>query len=164
MTAINPLGLSTNHRESIRACALRSATVGLKNALAVHYTEGPARWSGISEQKRSWYGQFPPYCDCSAYFTWCHWDASKFLKLPDYVNGDYWEGGYTGTMVQHGVEIEASQLITGDAVFYGASAAVPSHVAFYAYNGKVISQGSEIGPLLLPYNYRSDIVGYRRFI
>lgn len=158
------LGINANQRTELRRVVLRSARVHLLHAAAAHYTEGSLRWWGITHQDRSIKGQFPLYSDCSSAFTFWHWDASRWLKLGDYLNGAGWTAGYTGTLAARGVRIDEDQLMAGDAVFYGGSLSVPAHVAVALGDGRVISNGSEVGPLLLPTHYRPDVIQFRAFI
>jgi cell wall-associated NlpC family hydrolase len=75
------------------------------------------------------------------------------LKDPNGLNYNGW--GFTGTQIQHGKRISVVQLKPGDLVFYGRHGI--SHVAIYVGNGRVVSHGSESGPLLLSTYYRSDL-------
>lgn len=82
------------------------------------------------------------------------------LKDP---NGLGYNGfGYTGTLIQNGKRVSASNLKPGDLVFYGRHGI--SHVAIYVGSGRVVSHGSESGPLLLSTYYRNDLqygISYR---
>jgi cell wall-associated NlpC family hydrolase len=158
------LGLNALQRYHTRQRALRSAYVAWQHREGVHYTRGGRRWDGINTLRHAQYGHYPDYVDCSAFLSWCYWDATRIYKMGDFVNGYAWRSGYTGTMTQHGIRVErAKDLLTGDAIFYGGSFSIPSHVAMYVGNGRVISHGSEGGPYLLPYTYRS-ITQMRRYI
>lgn len=159
------LGISAADRTELRRVVLRAARVCLVHAVSSHYTEGAQRWSGITLRERSVDNHYPPYADCSSFFTWCHWDGSRWLKLGDYVNGADWLAGYTGTMIQHGRSVSSvSEMFAGDAVMYGTPGEVPFHTALYVGGGRVISDGSEAGPLLLPVDYRADVMSLRTFI
>lgn len=171
MTYVSPLGLDAAAREGSRLAALRSANVALRHGRAMQYTEGQLRWSGIDQRKRSWNGDSPSYADCSSFYTWCIWDATRWIHhkrgLEDTVNGLNWTAGYTGTMVQHGEVVSGSELLVADAVLYGwdESIGAPMHVAFYVGGGRVISHGNSEGPLLLPYNGVGLAINqFRRYI
>ena len=163
------LGLHAIQRARVRRRIKASAYLALRNAPVVHYTQGPARWQGIASHLRAYKGQFPHYADCSAFATWCHWDASLRYKPRDYVNGEGWTGGYTGTMADHGVRVQDyTHLKVGDLVLYGP-APTYEHVAVVVKGGpigsaQVISHGSEAGPFLLPVRYRSDVGQIRRYL
>ncbi len=94
--------------------------------------------------------------DCSTFGTVCY----KVAKLPDPNYGvnssrqyDGW--GYTGTLIQHGQSINSLAMKVGDLVFYGWDYyRNPTHVAVYIGDGRVVSHGSEPGPMVLPWNYR----------
>lgn len=95
---------------------------------------------------------YPHWEDCSSYATWCYWVA----KLRD-PNGMNYNGfGYTGTQINNGRRLYTmAQVRDGDLIFYGRNGI--SHVAIYVGNGRVVSHGSESGPLLLSMYYRSDL-------
>lgn len=152
-------------RRRARRLAVKAAYVLLNNARAVHYTQGPSRWSGIDGRKRSYRGEFPAYADCSSSTTWMLWDATRRYKLPDFVNGQGWKAGYTGTQQDHGRRVGTNEKkLPGDLVFYGdQGGGVAQHVAIYVGDGKVISHGSEPGPFLLPWNYRK-VSEVRRYL
>jgi hypothetical protein len=132
----------------IRRCIMRAANLGVKKRRQMTYTEGELRWSGIDDECRSIKGQVPPDSDCSAFATWCYWDATRWLRLPDFVNGEAWAAGYTGTMIEHGRLIPFADAQLGDLCFYGALDA-PYHVALWAGDGKVISMGRPGAPELV---------------
>ena len=99
----------------------------------------------------------PNYTDCSGFATWTY----KCGGAPD-PNGFGYNGyGFTGTMLVHGKQVSLSgPLNKGDLIFYGHPV---SHVAVYIGSGRVVSFGSEVGPLLLEMRYRSDINCARRY-
>jgi cell wall-associated NlpC family hydrolase len=152
------LGLSARDQKELRRVVLRTAYVGVKLEPIVHYTEGPLRWSGISMQRRSWENEAPPYADCASFVTWVYWDASRWLRLGDFLNGAGWAAGYTGTLTQHGVQVDT--LAPGDLVFYG-DLSIPYHVALYVGNGRVISHGGEQGPEVVAVGPATQ---YRRYV
>ena len=155
-------GLSPKHVKAAVNGTLQAAVVGLHHAPALHYTEGPGRWSGIDRRRVASKGEWPAFADCSAFLAWCYWNG-LYLRggHSDIVNGCRWEAGYTGTMLEHGRAV--SEPIPGDAIIYGSSWP-GEHTALYTGGGLVISNGSEIGPLLLPWRYRSDVLSIRRYI
>ena len=157
------LGLGATKRYNARQRAVRSAITGYRHRGVIHYTQGFRRWDGIKTRDHAIEGDYPNWADCSAYVTWCYWDATRLYKLGDFVNGVGWSGGFTGTMTRHGVQISYNKLITGDAIFYGGTHTRPHHVAIYIGKGLVISHGSESGPLLLRWNYR-PVNHCRRYI
>jgi peptidoglycan hydrolase-like protein with peptidoglycan-binding domain len=132
-----------------------TAFVGYKNRAALHYTQDGRRMEGVRQGIRP--PKHPSWEDCSSFATWCYWAAGA----PD-PNGLRFNGfGYTGTQVQHGKTTNNPR--PGDLVFYGGGS-VPSHVAVYVGNGKVVSHGSEPGPYLLPIDYRSDRSQVRSYL
>lgn len=160
----SPLGLDVEQRFAARQKALYSARTALAHAGIMRYSEGAERWSGIDEHRRAYRGEYPPVADCSAFVTWCLWDGTLLEKLSDFVNGERWRAGYTGTMTQHGVSVMGRRLLVGDAIFYGGTRDVPQHVTIYVGSGRVISHGSPGGPRLLPIRYWDEIVDMRRYI
>jgi CHAP domain len=151
--------------KKLRARIVRAAMLGHKHAPLVHYTLGPRRWDGISNRCRAHLGRFPRWADCSSYATWCFWDALGGPNAgPDVVNGESWKGGFTGTMKQHGRRVPGglANALPGDLVLYGGGKG--KHVTIVVAKNKVISHGSERGPVLVRPDYRSDIAEVRRYI
>ena len=167
---VGPSGLRHDKKTLARDRAVQAAMLGFRNRGAIHYTQGGARWQGIADTRYSRQGQFPNQADCSAYVTWCLWNALWVpFKVKDVVNGADWRAGYTGTMLNHGKLVEhLSNTLIGDCVIYGGGTG--SHVAIIVKGGNVtdrpmvMSHGSEAGPFYVPYNYRSDINCIRRYI
>ena len=160
--------LTERQRRRARERAASAALLGYRNRGRVHYTQGSARWSGIKGKRNSRQGEYPFQADCSAYVTWCLWNALYLPHhKPDVVNGAAWRAGFTGTQVSHGRGIKATQMLAGDLVFYASSGRTPTHVAICVgeRGGRkmVVSHGSESGPLYVPWNYRR-VVQCRRYI
>lgn len=138
-----------------RQWIVAAADLGYRNREAIHYTQSPQRMQGVREQRRP--PVFPEYEDCSSFATWCYWAAGA----PD-PNGLGYNGfGYTGTQVGQGRVTRDPR--PGDLVFYGHGS-IPSHVAIYVGNGRVVSHGSEPGPYLLAIDYRSDRSQIRSYL
>jgi hypothetical protein len=129
-----------------RAAIVSTAMHGYNMRYNIHYTQSGLRMSGVRGRLRPpAYGR---YEDCSSFATWCYWVSGT----PD-PNGLGYSGyGYTGTLAQHGKRISTTMMKPGDLIFYGSYP--HNHVTIYVGNGRCVSHGSEIGPLLLPYNYR----------
>jgi hypothetical protein len=109
-----------------------------------HYSQDMVkRWVGISGGVCA--PAAPVYSDCSSSSTWVYW--SVFGRETDFLNGQSWSAGYTGTLSQHGRLIDLSAAKPGDLVFYGKAVGSISHVSIYA--GKkdgvdmTISHGSD---------------------
>lgn len=122
-----------------------------------HYTEGNQRWSGISGHVCP--PSAPEYSDCSSTVTWIYW--TLFGGGADFMNGESWSAGYTGTLDQHGtnVAISTADLAIGDLCFYYTPM---HHVAIYVGGGKVVSHGMDpVG--YYPYNY-APVDFCRRYI
>lgn len=160
-----PSGLSEAQRATARRIAVDAALLGHRRALAIHYTMGSMRWEGIERGDLALANEFPNYADCSAFVTWCLWNALHVrFELPDIVNGSNWSAGYTGTLLAHGVPVPLARLQPADLILYGVPGTTGKHVAIYIGDGECVSHGSEGGPYKLDYRYRSDIMGARRFI
>jgi hypothetical protein len=143
--------------EQKRSVIVATAMLGYRQRSLIHYTQGPARMQGVRDKIRP--PAVPHYEDCSSFATWLYWVAGA----PD-PNGRGFDGyGFTGTMIQNGHLVGLAQLEPGDLVFYGTRA-VPSHVATYVGGGKVVSHGSEAGPLLVDRRYRSDVHSMRSYL
>lgn len=147
-------GLSERHRREAVNGALQAAILGLRHAPSIHYTQEGMRWQGIQRHRDASRGQFPNWADCSAFVTWCLWNG-LYLRghHSDIVNGLHWQAGYTGTLLTHGAHV--SSPIPGDVIIYGPGTG--EHTTLYTGGGLCISHGSEAGPLLLPWRYRSDV-------
>jgi hypothetical protein len=141
--------------------ATRAALLSLHHAPEIHYSQGATRFDGIKNHLIAAKGQYPTELDCSASYTW--WVAQGLLfrfGLPDVVNGEHWEAGWTGTIAAHGREVkQLKYVLRGDAVLYG-SAPDYEHVAMVVgrdpatHRPLVVSHGSEAAPFLLPFDYR----------
>lgn len=149
--------LNRKQRISARENILEGARLMLNHRSSVHYTQGSFRWEGLNKRLRVVKGQYPHYSDCSSSSTWLLWNALthalKDLSIPDVVNGQHWNAGYTGTMVVHGQGLSRPTQ-PGDCVFYGSGFPY-GHVAVYVGGGYVFSHGGEAGPYKLPWNYRT---------
>jgi hypothetical protein len=131
------------------------------------YTQGHERWDGIVNKRKP--PDFPRYADCSSGSTWALWLA--WLVYPDVVSDpseNGWSSGWTGSMIKTGQVRTASNALPGDCVFYGGGYNATTHVAVMVarIGGKpwVIGMGSPGGPSYVPYDYRSDVVGWRSYI
>lgn len=162
-------GLDAEQRAAARRAAVKAALSGLDNISQVHYTQDSSRWDGISNNRVAAKGKVPHHSDCSSYATWCLWNGLKLgFDLDDGVNGLDWSAGYTGTMLQNGKQVRrAEKLRQGDCVIYG-SAWPGTHVAIVVGRQDgvpmVVSHGSEAGPFYVRYDYRSDVLEFRRYI
>lgn len=136
---------------------IQAAELALAHAPSVHYTQGFMRWQGIRDTDYASQGEYPNWADCSAFYSWCLWQLLG--KGEDVVNGADWTGGYTGTLLAHGKRV--ARPIKGAAVLYGSPGSTGKHVAISKGDGNVISHGSEGGPYLLPWNYRTDVMEFR---
>lgn len=133
-----------------------SAMLGYRYRFNIHYTQSSYRMQGV--RHRIMPPNYPVWEDCSSFATWCYWTA----KAPD-PNGLGYNGqGYTGTQINHGRSVRLDDALKGDLVFYGWRSGIPTHVAIYVGSGRVVSHGSEVGPLLLMATYRS-ITAIRRY-
>ncbi|KAI8807230.1 hypothetical protein BJ742DRAFT_813859 [Cladochytrium replicatum] len=135
--------------------ALADAAIWTHNSgIAVDYSQGNQRWSGITG-RRCPYVTNPPVADCSSFTTWLYWSA--FGDGADSLNGQSWSAGYTGTMKDHGKAVSFDTAQIGDLVFYED----PAHVVILVKKGstqsasKVVSMGSDGVPKYLSMNYRS---------
>jgi hypothetical protein len=161
-----PDGVLTDaERSTARGVAVAAMRLAYNNRGAVHYTQGASRWSGIRERRRFADGRYPFYADCSSIVSWAWWNALTHvdgLGTLDRLNGCAWTAGFTGTLLAHGWRVTDRR--PGDLVLYGRG--YPgSHVAMIAANTNMVySHGSEAGPLYIPWNYRGDIMGVRRYV
>jgi cell wall-associated NlpC family hydrolase len=105
---------------------------------STYYTQGGRRWDGINRNIR--YPNVPAYSDCSSFVTWCYWLV--YGKGPDFLNGQHWQAGFTGTLTSHGRRVSLSEMKPADLVFYSGHSGI-NHVAMYVGNGRVISHGHD---------------------
>lgn len=155
--AANGLHLSAQELKHVVRMGVRACRLAVSRAEYMRYTQLGERWSAFDEHVRSYRGEVPHKTDCSGFATWVHWDATLSLHPGDYVNGERWLSGHTGTLVQHGEKVSLDRLRPLDLVFYGDEGWRPGHVAVYVGNGQVASFGSDPGPFLLPVRYRRDV-------
>lgn len=141
---------SDNREEEIRNKIVAYVLWGYNNRGRVHYAEyRPMDYLNALRH-------LPIWDDCSEFAT----KAYKYASAPD-PNGRNFNGlGYTGDELRHGRKVTIAQARPGDLVHYGPN----KHVAVYIGHNKVISHGSEGGPYLLPYNYRSDFAEIRSYL
>jgi hypothetical protein len=166
---MSSLGLSLDERKHARQLAVNAAKLLFHHAPAVHYTMAAApRWEGMTQKKLAWKGEFPTHADCSSAVTWFMWQVGHHFGLPDFANSENWNGGFTGTLAQHGKRVTDGKYLLGDVALYGPG---PNHThtaLIVSVNGngepKVISHGSEGGPFLLDLHYRNDLAQVRRLI
>lgn len=165
-------GLSLAHRIRARDRSVGAAVLAWHHAPQIHYTQGVQRWDGIHLHKNARIGQYPNFADCSAFVTWCLWNGLDLSGLVshDIVNGTNWAGGFTGTLLKHGKEVHhLASVQRADYIIYG-NGGTGEHTAICVghrasdHKPMVVSHGSERGPLYLPYDYRSDIMCWRRAI
>jgi hypothetical protein len=166
-------GLGAIDRATARRLLLKGVGVLMDNPPAVHYTQNMVdRWEGINDEIIPWTssGRLNGRCirhgDCSSTVTWLLWLALKHhFHMADHVNGQNWKAGYTGTLYDHGKHVVfAKNMKVGDLIIYGSSPSRTEHVTMSIGGSRVFSHGSEAGPFILPYNYRGDILGIRRYI
>lgn len=144
------------------------ANLGVAHKANWHYTQTPRRWQGISDKVLS--PHTPNYSDCSSGITWLFWDARVHIRGAagaDIVNGLRWKAGNTDSMIRNGTRHVhgVDYWIPGrTCIFYGGprDGSDPEHVSLFmgfvhGYGpNQCWSMGSESGPKILPWNYRSD--------
>lgn len=140
-----------------RDAIVNTALFEYHNRWAVHYTQGPWRMYGV---RHHWFPpKVTPYEDCSSLATLVYAVGTGWKLDP---NGLGFNGlGFTGTLASHGWRVQKAK--PGSLCFWGPRPTF-SHVAIAISATHVISHGSEIGPLLLPINYRGQPVEIRDYI
>jgi len=168
VTSISPVNLSPSEQRQYRVvCA---ALYCYYNADRLFYTN--VRGQALKDQ---W--QPPPYVphalDCSAFVTYCYRvagaeDPNGHGYDPNSIStAELWSNG----QLLGGSNTSANGLIPGDLCFYaygslgqGMHGGMSEHVAVYISQGKVVSMGSDEGPLVLDYNVSSKpLFGVRRY-
>jgi hypothetical protein len=163
-------GLTATHRIQARDRIVAAAMLALRNRDKINYTQGAARWEGINKKLNARLGQYPRNADCSAFATWCIWNGLMLgFGVRDTVNGADWKAGYTGTMMSHGKKVaHEANVQRGDCAIYGHGAP-GEHTAIVVGRRAdgtimVVSHGSQAGPFYLPAHYRSDLMGFWRYV
>jgi hypothetical protein len=163
-------GLDREQRRKARKRAVRAALLGLDNTSRIHYTQDATpRWEGIRNRLDAGHGKFPAHSDCSSFATWCLWNGLQLeFGVDDVVNGFDWTAGYTGTMLKNGRRVRHLENVKpGDCVLYGTEWP-GKHVAIVVGRKDgvpmAVSHGSEEGPFLVRYDYRPDVLQFRRYI
>jgi len=154
------------HAKIARRRILTAAELMLAHAASIHYSMGADRWEGISKKLVATHGQYPKHADCSSTLSWMYWQALyNTFGVRDIVNGEHWQGGFTGSMARHGEHIipRVGHLRVGDALLYGRGPDY-EHTAIYIGGGMCFSHGSEPGPFKLEIGYRTDLAVARRYI
>ena len=151
-------GVKDASPDTIRRRIAKAAHTGYVNRDEVHYTQvAGARMEGITDQRRP--PDFPRSADCSSFAIWCYWAAGA----PD-PNGTDYHGGWSGSLLQKGKEVEIDEAEMGDIAFYGPSHSDIGHVTVYVGNGKCVSHGQESGPLFLDLDYDRGSSGGLQFV
>jgi hypothetical protein len=139
--------------DTIRKRIAKAAHVGYVNREQIHYTqEAGTRWDGITNHRRL--PDFPRSADCSSFAIWCYWAAGASDP-----NGTLYRGGWSGSLMQRGEEVEVADARVGDIAFYGRSRSDIGHVTVYVGNGRCVSHGQESGPMLYPLDYDRGSAG-----
>jgi hypothetical protein len=165
-------GLGARDRAMARHLTLKGVAVLMDHPAKLHYSQDMAlRWEGINRRIIPWTatgklnGHYPKHGDCSSTVTYLLWLAlAHHFHLGDIVNGQGWQAGFTGTLLDHGKEVSPHRGLPGDLLIYGRPGTTGEHVAMKIGDNRVFSHGSEAGPFILPYDYRTDIMCARRYI
>lgn len=168
----SPSGLNAGEQQLARRLVLKAIAVLMDHPEQLHYSQDMRlRWEGITDGIVPWdargrlNGHYIHHGDCSSTVTWLLWLAlHHHFHLADHVNGENWKAGFTGTLLHHGQQVSVTHGRPGDLVLYGQPGTDGEHVAMKIGHNRVFSHGSEAGPFILPYNYRPDIIGARRYI
>lgn len=156
-------GLNAAQRIAARRRIKKAAYLWLDHAPEIHYSQDAVlRWEGITKHLRSYRGEYARHADCSSFATYVHWDGTLRWKPKDYVNGQSWKAGYTGTQEDCGRRVTGRTMV-GDLVQYGGHVAVVVRGARTLHDTLVISHGSEAGPFLLRADYR-PVAQVRRYL
>jgi hypothetical protein len=139
---------------TLRQGIVANAIFGYNHRGSIHYTQSSMRMYGVKHHVHP--PGIPYYEDCSSFATWCYYAAGA----PDPNHLGYSGFGFTGTLGSHGTRTLSPR--PGDLCFYGFFPY--HHVTIYIGGGRVISHGSEIGPLLTTMRYRSDYHETRSYL
>lgn len=134
----------SSQEEQARAAQVAYALWAYNNRVQLGYSE----YRPMTDMAQDLLELLPNEFDCSTLAA----KDFKYARLPD-PNGEtppYNGAGNTTSLRAHGRPISLAAAKPGDLVHYND----PAHVAIYVGNGRVISHGSQIGPLLLMAAYR----------
>lgn len=137
---------------SVEARTVATALLCVRHRAQIHYTQGSLRMIGVT--RKMYPPNYPRWMDCSSGYTW--W---KFAGgAPDPNRLGYNGLGYTGTQANHGVIFPWNKAPITAAAFYGRGRKI-GHIAMVVVKGsKVVSHGSESGPVLTSIVYRPVII------
>lgn len=138
---------------SVVARTVASALLSVRHRALIHYTQGGLRMIGVT--RRIMPPDFPHWMDCSSGYTWWKYAGGA----PDPNRLGYNGQGYTGTQSVWGIVYAWVRAPLTAAVFYSNSRGVIAHIAMVVVMGsKVVSMGSENGPVLTTIAYRHPTV------
>lgn len=141
----------------VQAAGIAACNLVIDNRGVIHYTQGPLRMSGVRGHLMP--PRFGHWEDCSSERTWVAWVQDQVARLfggryPDPNGRDYDGEGFTGTLVTTGSIVPAaSGPIAFTSVFFGPPPSF-THVAVKRAMDRLMSMGSEAGPLDEPLFYR----------
>jgi len=137
---------------SVISRTVATALLCVRHRAVIHYTQGSLRMIGVT--RKLYPPRFPNYMDCSSGYTW--W---KFAGgAPDPNRLGYNGQGYTGTQANWGTIYAWNKAPLTAAAFYGSRGRI-GHIAMVVVKGsKVVSHGSESGPVLTSITYRTPII------
>lgn len=121
-----------------------------------HYTQGPARMWIVRHRIHTaaqLLAHVDIYEDCSSTVTGLYYIA----ELPDPNDLGYNGQGFTGTLAAHGVHINTAGAPIGAYHLYGPGYPYKHTTLRVTIAGRVLSMGTEAGPLLLDAHYRGDL-------
>jgi Putative peptidoglycan binding domain len=153
------LSAALNKPARVRDMIESAAIFGYNNRNLIHYTQSSFRCYGVRNKILP--PRIPFYEDCSSYGKWTYYVAMRTVDAgladPDGLNWAPY--GFTGTLSRHGKKISKAQAALG---FYGSG--TYSHVVIsVGLRTRCVSHGSEGGPYLTDYNYRSDFSHWRGY-
>jgi peptidoglycan hydrolase-like protein with peptidoglycan-binding domain len=140
-----------------RQAEIAAAAINAYNRRAVwHYTQGPARMWIVRHHIRTVQALAAAaaiYEDCSSTVTGVYYLA----ELEDPNNLGYNGQGFTGTLAAHGILIPSAGAPIGAYHLYGHGYPWKHTTLRVTTAGRVLSMGTEAGPLLLDAHYRTDL-------
>jgi hypothetical protein len=105
--------------------------------------------------------------DCSTLATKGYAFAhERYPQVPDPCGFGFNGSGNTSSMMNHGTRISIGEVQPGDLCLYNdhVTTFVTRGVLPNGAPGRVVSNGSEVGPLLLNWNYRPDTISIRSYL
>lgn len=136
-----------HHTNAVAHYAVSLMLYSVRHQAQIDYSEEADRWDGVDHSRD--FPELPRHADCSSWWTWVQWASRRHVRGSagvDVINGERWQAGFTGTMIEHGARHKSKSSAElfkpgRTACFYAATGSTPTHVA--GFIGDFVSLGGE---------------------